>query len=107
MNEIVLNEKKWNCLDETQQIVNFGTNWRVCNQMWLTNEFLPKWNFRSEKKKWKEKKMWKERKIDRGWTKIQTNSFYIDKEKKEIKLSSGLKQTRNCNQILRNKAVPT
>jgi hypothetical protein len=56
MNEIVLDEKKRNCLDETQQIVNFGTNWRVCNQMWLTNEFLPKWNFRSEKKKWNEKK---------------------------------------------------
>ena len=51
MNEIVLDEKKRNCLDETQQIVNFGTNWRVCNQMWLTNEFLPKCNFRSEKKK--------------------------------------------------------
>ncbi len=58
------------------------------------------------KKKWIEKK-WKERKIDRDWTKIQTNSFYIDKEMKEIKLSSRLKQTRNCNQILRNKAVPT
>ena len=56
MNEIVLDEKKRYCLDETQQIVNFGTNWRVCNQMWLTNEFLPKWNFRSEKRKKSEKK---------------------------------------------------
>jgi hypothetical protein len=60
-----------------------------------------------KKSETKRKKKWKERKIDRDWTKIQTNSFYIGKEKKEIKLSSRLKQTRNCNQILRNKAVPT
>jgi hypothetical protein len=39
--------------------------------------------------------------------KYKQTVFYIDKEKKEIKLSYRLKQTINCNQILRNKAVPT